>query len=109
MFDIIIIIIIIATTTRGQAAEAQSSKYYCINTHKDTQEWTLTEIAMPADQDIPATESVQKRALKIVFPAEESYTEALGQANLPTLQERREDLCYNKSYGAYTWSSWLWN
>ena len=41
-------------------------------------------------------ESVQKRALKIAFPAEESYTETLGQANLqlPTLQERREDLCY---------------
>ena len=38
-------------------------------------------------------ESVQKRALKIVFPAEESYTEALGQANLPTLQDRRENLC----------------
>ena len=52
---------------------------------------------MPADQNIRATESVQKRALKIVFPAEESYTEALGQANLPTLQERREDLCYNKT------------
>ena len=25
--------------------------------------------------------------------------EALGQANLPTLQERREDLCYKYNYG----------
>ena len=28
-----------------------------------------------------------------VFPARESYTEALGQENVPTMQERREDLC----------------
>ena len=25
--------------------------------------------------------------------------EALGQANLPTLRERREDLCYKYNYG----------
>ena len=36
---------------------------------------------------------MQKRAVKIVFPAEGSFTEALGQGNLPTLQETRDDLC----------------
>ena len=40
-------------------------------------------------------ESVQKRALKIVFHVEQSYTEALGHANLPTLQERRVILYLN--------------
>ena len=56
------------------------------------------EYTVPVWQSIPdylndIIESVQKRALKIVS-AEESYMEALGQANLPTLQERREDVCY---------------
>lgn len=32
-------------------------------------------------------------------PVEESYMEALGQANLTTLQGRREDLCYKYNYG----------
>ena len=38
-----------------------------------------------------------KRALKIVCPAEESsvYTEVLGQANLPTLQAKREEKIYD--------------
>ena len=40
-------------------------------------------------------ESVQKRAPKIVFPVEESYTEALSQTNLLTLQERRVILYIN--------------
>ena len=40
-------------------------------------------------------ESVRKRALKIAFHVEESYTEALGHANLPTLQERRVILYLN--------------
>ena len=56
----------------------------------------VLEYAVPVWQFIPdyladVIESVQKRPL--VFPADESYTEALGQANLPTLKERREDLC----------------
>ena len=37
-------------------------------------------------------ESVQKRALKIVFLRRNP--EALGQAYLPILQERRKYLCY---------------
>lgn len=45
------------------------------------------------DYLVDVIESVQKKAqVKIVFPAEESYADALGQANLPILQERREDL-----------------
>ena len=47
----------------------------------------VLECALPVLQYIPdyladVIESVQKRALKIVFPAEESYREALGQSNL---------------------------
>ena len=37
-------------------------------------------------------ESLQKRALKIIFLRRNP--EALGQAHLPILQERREDLCH---------------
>ena len=48
-------------------------------------------------QDIPAylsgaIESIQRRALRIVFP-ELSYQQALNQANFPTLANRREFLC----------------
>ena len=37
-------------------------------------------------------ESIQERALAIAFP-QLSYTNALSQANLPTLHQRRDDLC----------------
>ena len=37
---------------------------------------------------------VQKRALKIIYPKAESYTEALQfRANMRTLKKRRDDLC----------------
>ena len=54
----------------------------------------VLKYAVPAGQSnrdylADEIESVQKRAFKI----EESYTGALGRANLPTLKERREDLC----------------
>jgi len=38
-------------------------------------------------------DSIQKRALKIIFPAAESYTDALYLAHLTTLVDRRENLC----------------
>ena len=38
-------------------------------------------------------DSIQKRALKIIFPAAESYTDALYLAQLTTLVDRRENLC----------------
>ena len=38
-------------------------------------------------------ESVQKRALKIIFPECESYAEALNFAQLPTLTARRVRIC----------------
>ena len=37
-------------------------------------------------------ESIQKKSLKIVFP-ESDYTSALDCSKLPTLHDRREDLC----------------
>ena len=39
-------------------------------------------------------ETVQKRALKIIFPEAETYTEALQLAQLTTLADRRKDLCF---------------
>ena len=54
---------------------------------------SVLEYAAQVWQDIPdAIESIQRRALRIVFP-ELSYQQALNQANLPTLANRREFLC----------------
>ena len=39
-------------------------------------------------------EGVQKRALRIIYPKAESYTESLQfRAIIPTLKKRRDDLC----------------
>ena len=58
---------------------------------------SVLEYAVQVWQDIPAylsdaIESIQRRALRIVFPSL-SYQQALNQANLPTLINRREFLC----------------
>ena len=58
----------------------------------------VLEYAVPVWQNIPgylsdAVETLQKRALKIIFPTAESYTEALQLAQLKPLAERRDDLC----------------
>ena len=57
---------------------------------------SVLEYAAQVWQDIPAylsdaIESIQRRALRIVFPAL-SYQQALNQANLPRLANRREFL-----------------
>ena len=53
---------------------------------------------MPVWQAIPEylshkIESVQRRALKIIKPGEESYDELLQLLNVEKLQARREKLC----------------
>ena len=58
----------------------------------------VLEYAVPVWQAIPGflsdiIESVQKRALKIIYPAAETYSEALHLANLSTLSDRRDHLC----------------
>ncbi len=58
----------------------------------------VLEYAVPIWQNIPdylsnEIESVQKRALKIIFPECESYAEALNFAQLPTLTARRVRIC----------------
>ena len=58
----------------------------------------VLEYAVPVWQNTPeylfgAVETLQNRALKIIFPTAESYTEALQLAQLKTLAERRDDLC----------------
>ena len=58
----------------------------------------VLEYAVPVWQNIPeylsdAVETLQKRALKIILPTAESYTEALEVAQLKALAERRDDLC----------------
>ncbi len=58
----------------------------------------VLEYAVPIWQNIPdylsnEIESVQKRALKIIFPECESYAEALNFAQLPTLTARRDRIC----------------
>ena len=58
---------------------------------------SLTEYACPAwhtaltEQQSDKLESIQKRALKIIFP-ELSYRETLAASGLPALCERRESL-----------------
>ena len=58
----------------------------------------VVEYAVPVWQAIPdylsnALESVQKRALRIIFPKAETYAEALRLAEIKTLAERRQELC----------------
>ena len=57
----------------------------------------VLEYAAQVWQDIPAylfdaIESVQKRALRIIFP-NSSYQQALDQANLTSLADRRIFIC----------------
>jgi hypothetical protein len=58
----------------------------------------VLEYAVPIWQNIPdylskEIESVQKRALKIIFSESESYAKALDFAQLPTLSTRRVQIC----------------
>ena len=58
----------------------------------------ILEYAVPVWQAIPEylshkIESVQRRALKIIKPGEESYDELLQLLNVEKLQARREKLC----------------
>lgn len=58
----------------------------------------VLEYAVPVWQGIPdylsdAIEVVQKRALKIIYPENESYSMVLTLLQLPTLKTRRELLC----------------
>ena len=58
----------------------------------------ILKYAVPVWQAIPEylsqkIESVQKRALKIIKPGEESYEELLRLFNVEKLQSRREKLC----------------
>ena len=58
----------------------------------------ILEYALQVWQDIPdylsdRIESVQKRALKIIYP-DSLYSQALSLANEPTLSNRREILCH---------------
>ncbi len=58
----------------------------------------ILEYAVPVWQAIPEylshkIESVQRRALKIIKPGEESYDELLQLLNVEKVQARREKLC----------------
>ena len=60
----------------------------------------VLEYAAPVWQVIPGylsdvIERVQKRALMIIYPDAESYTEALQITNIARLKKRRDDLCVN--------------
>ena len=58
----------------------------------------VLEYAVPVWQSIPNylsdnIESIQKRALRIIFPSADNYNDALEVARLDTLACRREKLC----------------
>ena len=58
---------------------------------------SVLEYAMQVWQDVPAylsdtIESIQRRALRIIFP-NSSYQQALDQANLTSLADRRIFIC----------------
>ena len=64
---------------------------------------SLLEYALPVWQSIPGylsdkTESIQKRALKIVFPPADSYSDALELARMKTLAYRRDNICKEYMY-----------
>ena len=64
---------------------------------------SLLEYALPVWQSIPGylsdkTESIQKRALKIVFPPADSYSDALELARMKTLAYRRDNVCKEYMY-----------
>ena len=59
---------------------------------------TSLEYAVPVWQAIPTLlsvkiESIQKRALRIIFRAAVSYTDILYLTQLTTLVDRRQELC----------------
>ena len=63
----------------------------------------LLEYALPVWQSIPGylsdkTESIQKRALEIVFPPADSYSDALELARMKTLAYRRDNICKEYMY-----------
>ena len=59
---------------------------------------SLLEYAVPVWQSIPGylsdkIESIQKRALKIIFPSVDSYSDSLELARMKTLAYRRDNVC----------------
>ena len=59
---------------------------------------SLLEYALPVWQSIPGylsekIEFVQKRALKIIFPSTDRYSDALELARVKTLAYRRDMIC----------------
>ena len=64
---------------------------------------SLLEYAVPVWQSIPGylsdkIESIQKRALKIIFPSADSYSDALDLARMKTLAYRRDNICKECMY-----------
>ena len=58
----------------------------------------VLEYTVPIWQAIPdylseRIESIQTRALRIIFPSIDNYNEAMMMAQIPTLESRRELLC----------------
>ena len=59
---------------------------------------SVLEYTVPVWQSIPGylsdkIESIQKRALKIIFPCADSYSDALELAWVETLAYRRDEIC----------------
>ena len=59
---------------------------------------SLLEYAVSVWQTIPGylsdkIESIQKRALKIIFPSADSYSDTLELARVKTLAYRRDKIC----------------
>ena len=64
---------------------------------------SLLEYAVSVWQTIPGylsdkVESIQKRALKIIFPSADSYSDALELARVKTLAYRRDKICKDYMY-----------
>ena len=64
---------------------------------------SLLEYAVSVWQTIPGylsdkIESIQKRALKIIFPSADSYSDALELARVKTLAYRRDKICKEYMY-----------
>ena len=64
---------------------------------------SLLEYALPVWQSIPGylsekIESIQKRALKIIFPSTDRYSDALELARVKTLAYRRDINCKECRY-----------
>ncbi len=80
---------------RGGLTQADLTTYYCCSVRSVLEYVCVVWHPGLNVQQTKDLELVQERALRLIYP-NVSYETALQLANLPTLEERREELCAKK-------------